>query len=55
MAFAEIAGIAVPAAKNLFRLAEILTGKNYRESGRGAEAMGIAGLDLKGLIARVRR
>jgi opine dehydrogenase len=55
MAFAEIAGIAVPAAENLFRLAEILTGKNYRESGRGAKAMGIAGLDLKGLIARVRR
>jgi opine dehydrogenase len=55
MAFAEIAGVAVPAAENLFRLAEIIVGKNYRESGRSAAAMGIAGLDRKGLLARVRK
>jgi len=51
---AKVAGVAVPAADNLFRLAEILTGKNYRDGGRGAAAMGITGLDLKGLLARVR-
>ena len=54
-AIAKIAGVAVPAADNLFKLAEILTGKNYRDGGRGAAAMGITGLDLKGLLARVRR
>ena len=54
-AIAKIAGLAVPAADNLFKLAEILTGKNYRDGGRGAAAMGITGLDLKGLLARVRR
>ena len=53
-ALAKIAGVAVPAADNLFRLAEILVGKSYRDGGRGAAAMGILGLDLKGLLARVR-
>lgn len=53
-AIAKIAGVAVPAADNLFRLAEILVGKSYRDGGRGAAAMGILGLDLKGLLARVR-
>jgi opine dehydrogenase len=52
---AKIAGVAVPAADNLFKLAEILVGKNYRDGGRGAAAMGILGLDLKALLARVRR
>ncbi len=51
---AKISGVAVPAADNLFKLAEILVGKNYRDGGRGAAAMGILGLDLKGLLARVR-
>jgi opine dehydrogenase len=55
MAFAEIAGVAVPMADALFRLAETLTGKNYRESGRTASAMGIAGLDAKGLLQLVRQ
>lgn len=54
MTFAKIAGVAVPAAENLFRLAEIVVGKSYRDGGRGAAAMGITGLDLKGLLARVR-
>jgi opine dehydrogenase len=53
-AIAKIAGVAVPAADNLFRLAEILVGRSYRDGGRGAAAMGILGLDLKGLLARVR-
>ncbi len=54
MAIAKIAGVPVPAADNLFRLAEILVGRNFRDGGRGAAAMGILGLDLKGLLARVR-
>ena len=53
-AIAKIAGVPVPAADNLFRLAEILVGKSYRDGGRGAAAMGILGLDLKGLLVRVR-
>ena len=53
-AIAKIAGVAVPAADHLFRLAELLTGRNYRDGGRGAAAMGILGLDHKGLLARVR-
>ena len=55
MTIAKIAGVAVPAAENLFRLAEIVVGKNFRDGGRGAAAMGITGLDLKGLLARVRQ
>ena len=51
---AKIAGVAVPAADNLFQLAEILVGKKDRDGGRGAAAMGILGLDLKALLARVR-
>lgn len=54
VALAAIAGIVVPAAENLFRLAELLTGRNYRKGGRSAAAMGIAGLDLKALLVRVR-
>ena len=55
IAFAEIAGVPVPTAEALFRLAETLTGKNYRETGRTAAAMGIAGLDAKALRALVRQ
>ena len=54
MAFARIAGVAVPAAEALFTLGEALTGTDYRKRGRTAEAMGIAGLDRDGLIAMVR-
>jgi opine dehydrogenase len=55
MAFASIAGVAVPVAKSLFTLAETLTGTRYSDNGRTAEAMGIAGFDLERLIARVKQ
>jgi opine dehydrogenase len=51
---AAIAGVHIPVAHALFRLAETVTGCRYREGGRTATAMGIAGLDLAALIARVR-
>jgi opine dehydrogenase len=54
LAFAGIAGVAVPVAESLLRLAETLVGKAYRDTGRTAAAMGIAGLDRAGLIALVR-
>jgi opine dehydrogenase len=54
MAFAAIARVAVPMAESLFRLAQTLTGTRYEDTGRTAEAMGIAGLDLAGLLSRVR-
>jgi opine dehydrogenase len=54
MVFAGIAGVPVPIASSLFALAESLVGKRYREGGRTAEAMGIAGLDRDALLARVR-
>lgn len=52
---AAIAGVATPVADALYRLAETVTGSRYREGGRTAAAMGIAGLDRDGVIARVRR
>jgi opine dehydrogenase len=55
MAFAAIAGVAVPVAESLFTLAEALVGTRYDEKGRTARAMGIAGLDRKGLISLVRQ
>ena len=54
LALAAIAGVTVPTAEALLRLAETLTGSRYREGGRTAEAMGIAGLDRDALIALVR-
>jgi opine dehydrogenase len=55
MAFAAIAGVAVPVAQSLFTLAESLVGIRYEKTGRTAAAMGIAGLDCKGLISLVRQ
>ena len=55
MVFAAIAGVAVPVAESLFTLAEKLVGARYHETGRTAKAMGIAGLDLQGLISLVRQ
>lgn len=52
-ALARIAGVLVPVAEALLRLAETLVGTDYRARGRTAEAMGIAGLDRDGLIALV--
>lgn len=54
MVFAEIARIPVPVASALFTLAESVVGVSYRERGRTAEVMGIAGLDRDALLARVR-
>ena len=51
---ARIAGIETPVARSLLVLAETMTGVDYREGGRTAEAMGIAGLDKAGLKKRVR-
>jgi len=53
MAFAAIADIEVPVANSLFTLAETLAGASYRENGRTAESMGIAGLDREGLLSLV--
>jgi opine dehydrogenase len=54
LAFAAIAGVAVPVAEALFNLAETLVGTSYRANGRTAESMNIAGLDREGLISLVR-
>jgi opine dehydrogenase len=54
MAFATIARVAVPAAQSLFTLAESVVGTRYRDTGRTAKAMGIAGMDMRGLISLVR-
>ena len=54
IAFAEIAGVATPVASSLFTLAEQLVGRTYREHGRTAEVMGIAGLNREGLLELVR-
>jgi len=54
MAFADVAGVPVPVAGSLFALGETLVGTSYRERGRTAEAMGIAGFDRDRLLALVR-
>jgi opine dehydrogenase len=51
---ARIAGIETPVARSLLVLAETMTGADFREGGRTAEAMGIARLDKAGLEKRVR-
>ena len=54
IAFAEIAGVVTPVARSLLTLAEQLLATSYREHGRTAEAMGIAGLNREDLIELVR-
>ena len=51
---AAIAGVETPVALSLFTLAQVLVGIDYRQGGRSAEAMGIAGLSSAELIQRVR-
>jgi opine dehydrogenase len=51
---AGIAGVAVPVADALMRIAQTLTGADFSAGGRTAERMGIAGLDRNGLLERVR-
>jgi opine dehydrogenase len=50
---AQIAGVAVPVADSLLRLGERMVGANYHETGRTAEAMGIAGMNRERLMALV--
>jgi opine dehydrogenase len=51
---AGIAGVAVPTAQALYRLAGTLTGTDFAATGRTAAAMGIAGMDRAALLRRVR-
>jgi len=51
---AKIADVQVPVAESLFALAQALVGVDYRERGRTASAMGIAGLSKSQLIKLVR-
>ena len=52
-ALAEVAGVGVPLAASLLRIAQTLLGVDLAASGRTAERMGIAGLDRNGLLKRV--
>jgi opine dehydrogenase len=52
--FAQIAGVDVPVATSLYRLAQAAVGIDYRQGGRTAEAMGISGLSKDQLIKKVR-
>ncbi|WP_414475654.1 NAD/NADP octopine/nopaline dehydrogenase family protein [Microvirga sp. M2] len=52
--FARIAKVEAPVAEALYRLAQIAVGTDYREGGRTAEAMGIAGLSKQQVIEKVR-
>jgi len=51
---AAIAGVGVPTAHALLHLGITLTGTNYREGGRTAAAMGIAGMSRDALLDHVR-
>jgi opine dehydrogenase len=50
---AQIAGVDVPVAASLLRIAQTLTGIDFAAHGRTAARMGIAGLDRAGLLERV--
>lgn len=52
--FGRVAGIDVPVADALMRLAQTAVGVDYRVGGRTAEAMGLAGLSMAGLLEKVR-
>lgn len=51
---ARIAGVDVPVAQSLYTLAEALVDIDYREQGRTAEAMGVAGMSKAQLLDFVR-
>lgn len=51
---AAIASVPAPCAEALFSLGQMLTGTDYRASGRTAVRMGIKGLDRDALLALVR-
>ncbi len=50
---AAIARIEVPVATSLFEIGQAVCGTDFRQSGRTAQAMGIAGLSLKDLMRKV--
>ena len=52
-ALAAIAGVEVPLAASLLRIAQTLLGVDLSAHGRTAERMGIAGLDRNGLLKLV--
>jgi opine dehydrogenase len=52
---AAIAGVDVPIAAALFTLGQSLCGTDFRENGRTAQSMGIAGLSKSALLDKVRR
>jgi opine dehydrogenase len=54
LAIAEIAGVPTPVADSLFKLATVVCGVNFVETGRTARAMGIEGLTKAQLIQKVR-
>jgi opine dehydrogenase len=54
LALASIAGVPTPTAETLFRLAGTLTGMDFTAQGRTGERMGIAGLTIDQVLARVR-
>jgi opine dehydrogenase len=54
LALAGAAQVAVPVADSLFKLGETLTGNDYKERGRTAARMGIAGLDRQGVMNAVK-
>ena len=51
---AAVAGVETPVAKALFTLAQTTVGVDYRQGGRTAQAMGIAGMTKKDLMEMVR-
>jgi opine dehydrogenase len=50
---AKIAGVEVPVSAALFTLGQSLCGKDFRDGGRTAEAMGIANMNKDGLLKMV--
>jgi len=54
LALAEIANVDVPVSSSLLRIAEALTGADYRADGRTAARMGVAGLTRDELLTKVR-
>ncbi len=55
IALGEAAGVPTPVAKALLDLGSTLTGVDFRQSGRTAQKMGIAGLDRDGVLKAVRK
>jgi len=53
--FARIAGVDAPVAGALLTLAAAAVGTGWRDGGRTAQAMGVAGLDRDSLLQRVRQ